>query len=96
MKLLSIAIFLISAVCAANTDQWDNFDWDKVVPVHELIPGFWNDKDPALRHKSPYHGSRVSGGAIAIPHQFPYQAAIVVALPTGSGLCGGSVISNVG
>lgn len=95
MKLLLIAFIVISAVFASpKIDPWNNIDWDKVVPVQDL-PGFWDNRDPALRPKSPSHGSRVVGGSVAIPHQFPYQAAVLVALPTGTGLCGGSVISNV-
>ena len=33
--------------------EYDNIDWEKVVPVEDL-PGFWDDKDPILvpeKHK---------------------------------------------
>ncbi|XP_055534400.1 brachyurin-like [Wyeomyia smithii] len=40
-------------------------------------------------------GSKIAGGSLASQQQFPYQAAIMVNFPDGSGtLCGGSIIST--
>ncbi|KAK9738389.1 Trypsin [Popillia japonica] len=38
--------------------------------------------------------SRIVGGADSIPNEFPYQAALFLELETGTGFCGGSVISE--
>ncbi|EAT40039.1 AAEL008217-PA, partial [Aedes aegypti] len=37
---------------------------------------------------------RVTNGREATPGQFPYQVALVISFNQGSGLCGGSIISN--
>lgn len=40
-------------------------------------------------------GSKISSGSIALTQQFPYQAAILINFPDGSGtLCGGTIISS--
>ncbi|XP_058457025.1 uncharacterized protein LOC131434371 [Malaya genurostris] len=42
----------------------------------------------------PGGGSKIAGGSIANQQQFPYQAAILINFPDGSGtLCGGSIVS---
>ena len=94
MKLLVAVLFAVCALAAA--DEWDNIDWDKVVPVEDL-PGFWDDKDPILK---PIEGSnrngRIVGGAQAAAHQFPFQVAVLTTFGGGgTGLCGGSVIGPV-
>ena len=93
MKLFVAILFAVCALAAA--DEWDNIDWDKVVPVEDL-PGFWDDKDPILRptEESKRNG-RIVGGELASPHQFPYQVALLTTFGGGTGLCGGSVIGPV-
>lgn len=93
MKLLSLITLAILA-SLATADQWDNIDWNKVVPVEDL-PGFWDNKSPFVKSKYASKGGRVVGGNIAAPHQFPYQAAILLNFAEGVALCGGSVISSV-
>ena len=94
MKVTVAILFTVLAV-SANADMWDNIDWDKVVPVQDM-PGFWDGRDIkpmniALRGRT----SRIVGGEIATPHQFPYQIALLTSFTAGTGLCGGSIISPV-
>lgn len=80
-------------------------DLDNIRPIHESA--YWRETHPALASvlttgESLYKAvggkvrfeSRVTGGAISSPNQFPYQAALVISLPTEQSFCGGSLIST--
>lgn len=95
MKLFVAILFAVCALAAASEfPEYDNIDWDKVVPVQDM-PGFWDDKDAALIPDKSLASGRIVGGAIATPHQFPFQVALLVTFGGGQGLCGGSVIGAV-
>ncbi|XP_021695509.1 brachyurin [Aedes aegypti] len=83
------AVFLIALVTVAA-----DIDWTKVRPIEDF-DHYWT-RLPAelqfLRNSVP--SARVTNGREAIPGQFPYQVALVISFNQGSGLCGGSIISN--
>lgn len=96
LSLLS-ALLLINYGCG--------LDLDTIRPIHESK--YWRDTHPALgklldSSELAYRtiggkvnaASRVTGGAIATSNQFPYQAALVITLPSEQSFCGGSLISN--
>jgi len=97
MKLIVVALFALFAVAAAEVDwdqYWDNLDWSTVVPVEEL-PGFWAGREiqPVGQPEAPSSG-RIVGGAIVTPNSIQFQAGLLMAFGGGTGLCGGSIISN--
>jgi secreted trypsin-like serine protease len=94
MKLTALAFITLFAVAAAEVD-WENIDWSTVVPVQDM-PGFWDGRDIRPVH---YPGDmtrtgRIVGGEIVTPHTHPYQAGLLISFGGGTGLCGGTVISN--
>ena len=93
MKLI-VAVFALLAVSAFAEDNYDNIDWSKVVPVTQL-PGFWDGRDfgPAY-YPGATRGSRIVGGNIVTPHSHPYQAGLLINFGGGTGLCGGSLVSQ--
>jgi secreted trypsin-like serine protease len=95
MKLIVVALLSLAAVASAEFD-WDNLDWSTVVPVEDL-PGFWEGRDPAIyqaKRTDETPSGRIVGGAVVAPNSIPFQAGLLMAFGGGTGLCGGSVISN--
>lgn len=93
MKLLVAAIFAVLAISAQADYESFDIDWSKVVPVTEL-PGFWKGRliRPFSSEQINRNG-RIVGGQIVTPHAHPYQAGLLMNFGTGTGLCGGSIIS---
>lgn len=92
MKLFVVAIFGFLVASAAA----DNFiDWSTVVPVAEL-PGFWDGREfkPTFYPEDVTRTSRIVGGTVVTPHTHPYQAGLLITFIAGTGLCGGSLLSN--
>lgn len=99
LRLSSILLFL-------SILNWGlGLDLDTIRPIHESL--YWRRTHPALdkwfsASESAYKAvgakvnlaPRVTGGQIAMSNQFPYQAALVITLPTEQSFCGGSLISN--
>uniref|UniRef100_A0A4Y0BJH9 Peptidase S1 domain-containing protein n=1 Tax=Anopheles funestus TaxID=62324 RepID=A0A4Y0BJH9_ANOFN len=83
-------VLLVALFAAANAD----IDWSKVRPIEEF-DHYWARLPKELqiyRYATPPH--RVVNGQEATPGQFPYQIALLSNFPTGTGLCGGSVLTN--
>uniref|UniRef100_A0A4Y0BGC3 Peptidase S1 domain-containing protein n=1 Tax=Anopheles funestus TaxID=62324 RepID=A0A4Y0BGC3_ANOFN len=83
-------VLLVALFAAANAD----IDWSKVRPIEEF-DHYWTRLPKELqiyRHAIPSH--RIVNGQEATPGQFPYQIALLSNFPTGTGLCGGSVLTN--
>ncbi|XP_049299573.1 brachyurin-like [Anopheles funestus] len=83
-------VLLVALFAAANAD----IDWSKVRPIEEF-DHYWARLPQELqiyRHAIPSH--RIVNGQEATPGQFPYQIALLSNFPTGTGLCGGSVLTN--
>jgi secreted trypsin-like serine protease len=91
MKFLVLLIAFVAAAAAENIEV----DWSMVKPIREM-PGFWDNKPAILqaRGKSYIRDRRIVNGEIATPHQFPYQAGLLMSFPTGTGLCGGAFIGG--
>jgi chymotrypsin len=97
MKTFLIFAFAVVAA-SANVD----LDWKNARPI-EHYPKFWDDKPAALRPPQSFFEKvererivgRIVGGNIATPHQFPYQAGLLLFIPSlgGNALCGGSLVS---
>ncbi|CRK90893.1 CLUMA_CG004582, isoform A [Clunio marinus] len=98
MKLLFAFLFAFVAVSVhadvESEEFWANLDMSTVVPVED-IPGFWEGRDEALLPGvANTRTGRIVGGQEASPGAHPYQAAVLMRFGGGTGLCGGSVISN--
>ncbi|KFB47109.1 AGAP006674-PA-like protein [Anopheles sinensis] len=91
MKFASALV--IAGLLAVGAAEWIDIDWSQVKPIDEF-DHYWA-RLPAevqyLRHARP---ARIVGGAEALPGQFPYQIALLSTFATGTGLCGGTVITN--
>uniref|UniRef100_A0A182QHD0 Peptidase S1 domain-containing protein n=1 Tax=Anopheles farauti TaxID=69004 RepID=A0A182QHD0_9DIPT len=87
-----VALFFTLAVAASA--EWIDIDWSQVKPIDEF-DHYWQ-RLPAelqfLRHARPT--GRIVNGEEAVPGQFPYQIALLSTFAAGSGLCGGTVITN--
>uniref|UniRef100_A0A182JBJ0 Uncharacterized protein n=1 Tax=Anopheles atroparvus TaxID=41427 RepID=A0A182JBJ0_ANOAO len=90
-SLFVVALFALVAVGAA---EWIDIDWSQVKPIDQF-DHYWT-RLPAelqiLRQARP--SGRIVNGEEAVPGQFPYQIALLSTFAAGSGLCGGSVITN--
>ncbi|XP_053674475.1 transmembrane protease serine 9-like [Anopheles nili] len=91
----TLSVLALLAVCLVASAEWIDIDWSQVKPIDEF-DHYWQ-RLPAelqiLRHARPAH--RIVNGVEALPGQFPYQIALLSTfVGGGSGLCGGSVITN--
>uniref|UniRef100_T1DPJ9 Putative trypsin-like serine protease n=1 Tax=Anopheles aquasalis TaxID=42839 RepID=T1DPJ9_ANOAQ len=85
---------LLVALFAVASAEWIDIDWSKVRPIEEF-DHYWARLPASMqiyRDIQPSH--RIVGGQEATPGQFPYQIALLSNFPTGTGLCGGSVLTN--
>ncbi|XP_053685274.1 brachyurin-like [Sabethes cyaneus] len=87
-------VLLVIAALAVASAEWIEIDWSQVKPIEEFdhywarIPQEWQ----FLRKLTP--SRRVTNGQEATPGQFPYQIALLSTFAGGTGLCGGSVLTN--
>ncbi|KAG5673913.1 hypothetical protein PVAND_003914 [Polypedilum vanderplanki] len=85
-----VALFLTIFVAFATAEIDNQVDWSNVSPIFQLIKQRLDErKNEPLQPPN----RRIVNGQEAEPHQFPYQIALLIQSPTGTGLCGGSVIS---
>ena len=94
MKLFFVALFSSWALLAfADEENW-NVDWSKVVPIID-IPGFWDGREikPIVYPVDQSRTGRIVGGEVVVPGTHPYQAGLLISLPGGTGLCGGSIVA---
>ncbi|XP_053687920.1 brachyurin-like [Sabethes cyaneus] len=87
-------VLLVIAALAVASAEWIEIDWSQVKPIEEFdhywarIPQEWQ----FLRKLTP--SRRVTNGQEATPGQFPYQIALLSTFAGGTGLCGGTVLTN--
>jgi secreted trypsin-like serine protease len=96
MKLLILALLAIgaSAVEDFNAPEYAPFDDSLIVPVEDL-PGFWEGRELPKEIFTPNpRSARIVGGVEVAPNSHPYQVALHMNFGTGTGLCGGSVLST--
>jgi secreted trypsin-like serine protease len=95
MKLFILALLAVGAFAVENFDgpEWAPIDASTVVPVQDM-PGFWEGKDfPEAFTRPNTKDRKIVGGREAAPNSIPWQVALHIQFPTGTGLCGGSVLS---
>ncbi|MGL5405334.1 MAG: S1 family serine peptidase, partial [Propionibacteriaceae bacterium] len=97
MKLIVAVVFAFLAVSAFAEEEpeWVEIDWSSVVPMTEL-PGFWDGRDiaPSSYPVAQDRTGRIVGGAVVTPNSHPHQAGLLMTTTRGTGLCGGSLITN--
>ncbi|XP_055534402.1 brachyurin-like [Wyeomyia smithii] len=87
-------VLLVFAALAVVSAEWIEIDWSQVKPIEEFdhywarIPQEWQ----FLRKLTPTR--RITNGQEATAGQFPYQIALLSTFAGGTGLCGGSVLTN--
>ncbi|XP_035918114.1 brachyurin-like [Anopheles stephensi] len=85
---------LLVGLLAVASAEWIDIDWSTVRPIEEF-DHYWA-RLPAdmqkYRQMLPSH--RIVNGQEATPGQFPYQIALLSEFLTGTGLCGGTVLTN--
>ncbi|XP_058836024.1 brachyurin-like [Topomyia yanbarensis] len=88
-----LVLLLVGALAVASA-EWIDIDWSQVKPIEEFdhywarLPAEWQ----FLRKLTPER--RITNGQEATPGQFPYQIALLSTFAGGTGLCGGSVLTN--
>ncbi|XP_058121177.1 brachyurin-like [Anopheles ziemanni] len=90
MKAFALLVGLLAVASAKSID----IDWSNVRPIEEF-DHYWARLPAELqvyRHMRP--SARVTNGQEATPGQFPYQIALLSEFGGGTGLCGGSVLTN--
>lgn len=84
-------VFVFAFAVLATSAYAENLDWTNAKPI-EYYREAWANKPAELQPPSEffdsYRGQRIVGGSIAQPHQFPYQASLLIHMP----LLGGWVI----
>jgi len=85
MNILTFVALLLLAV-AANSKE--TREWSSLKSLAPKLPPYL-----FVRGNLPA-GSRITGGQEAVPHQFPYQAGIIIETASGSAFCGGSLLSD--
>uniref|UniRef100_A0A8W7PWC6 Peptidase S1 domain-containing protein n=1 Tax=Anopheles coluzzii TaxID=1518534 RepID=A0A8W7PWC6_ANOCL len=91
MRTFLIAVSLLATLVSAN---WIEIDWRKVRSIEDF-DHYW-DRLPTemkiYRQRRPFQ--RITNGQEATPGQFPYQIILLSDFPTGTALCGGSVLTR--
>jgi secreted trypsin-like serine protease len=95
MKLIVGVLFAFLAISAFAEEEaeWVEIDWANVVPMTEL-PGFWDGREIKMIPDVNVRAGRIVGGTVAAPNSVPFQAGLLMTTTRGTGLCGGSAISN--
>uniref|UniRef100_A0A2C9GV75 Peptidase S1 domain-containing protein n=1 Tax=Anopheles dirus TaxID=7168 RepID=A0A2C9GV75_9DIPT len=82
------------AVCALTGADQVDIDWSRVKPIDEF-DHYWSRLPQEWQvYRTAQPNRRIVNGVEALPGQFPYQIALISDFGTGSGLCGGTVITN--
>uniref|UniRef100_A0AAG5D651 Peptidase S1 domain-containing protein n=1 Tax=Anopheles atroparvus TaxID=41427 RepID=A0AAG5D651_ANOAO len=90
MKSFVLLVGLLAVVSA----EWIEIDWSKVRPIEEF-DHYWARLPAELQiYRNLKPSARITNGFEATPGQFPYQIALLSNFGAGTGLCGGSVLTN--
>ncbi|XP_049540826.1 brachyurin-like [Anopheles darlingi] len=85
---------LLVALFAVASAEWIDIDWSKVRPIEEF-DHYWARLPAEMQvYRNAVASHRIVGGQEATPGQFPYQIALLSEFGAGTGLCGGSVLTN--
>nr|XP_019563852.2 brachyurin-like [Aedes albopictus] len=90
MKTLVLLVGLLAVASA----EWIEIDWSQVRPIEEF-DHYWARLPAELQYlRQLLPERRITNGAQATPGQFPYQIALLSTFSAGTGLCGGTVLTN--
>ncbi|EAT40033.1 AAEL008208-PA [Aedes aegypti] len=90
MKTLVLLVGLLAVASA----EWIEIDWSQVRPIEEF-DHYWARLPAELQYlRQLLPERRITNGQQATPGQFPYQIALLSTFSAGTGLCGGSVLTN--
>ncbi|XP_039442605.1 brachyurin-like [Culex pipiens pallens] len=82
------------AVLALASAEWIDIDWSQVRPIEDF-DHYWARLPAKLQYlRKLQPDRRVTFGQEATPGQFPYQAVVLISVPGGTALCGGSILSK--
>ncbi|XP_058054515.1 brachyurin-like [Anopheles bellator] len=90
---MKTCVFLVALFAVASA-EWIDIDWSQVRPIEDF-DHYWARLPPEMqiyRYLKP--SPRITNGFEATPGQFPHQIALLSEFNTGTGLCGGSVLTN--
>ncbi|XP_047028625.1 collagenase-like [Helicoverpa zea] len=97
MKLLAVTLLAFAAVVSArNIDLEDMIDLEDITAYdyHNKI-GIPLAKEIRLaEEEAERNASRIVGGSTASLGQFPYQAGLIIDMPNGESVCGGSLLNQ--
>ncbi|XP_001843395.2 brachyurin [Culex quinquefasciatus] len=87
-------LVLLVAVLAVASAEWIEIDWSQVRPIEDF-DHYWARLPAELQYLRKLQPERrITNGQEATPGQFPYQIALLSTFGGGTGLCGGSVLTN--
>ncbi|EAT40034.1 AAEL008207-PA [Aedes aegypti] len=90
MKILVLLVGLLAVASA----EWIEIDWSQVRPIEEF-DHYWARLPAELQYlRQLLPERRITNGQQATPGQFPYQIALLSTFAAGTGLCGGTVLTN--
>ncbi|XP_035914403.1 collagenase-like [Anopheles stephensi] len=92
LALLLCGAFAIAQSALDGTDV----DWSKVRSIDEF-DHYWARLPPELqlyRNSEPAPATRIANGFLSTPGQFPYHVVMLAEFTLGTGLCGGTVLTN--
>uniref|UniRef100_A0AAG5D413 Peptidase S1 domain-containing protein n=1 Tax=Anopheles atroparvus TaxID=41427 RepID=A0AAG5D413_ANOAO len=90
MKSFALLVVLLAVASA----EWIDIDWSQVRPIEEF-DHYWARLPAELQiYRNVRPSGRITNGQVATPGQFPYQIALLSQFGAGTGLCGGSVLTN--
>ncbi|XP_062549410.1 brachyurin-like [Armigeres subalbatus] len=90
---MKILVLLIGALAVASA-EWIEIDWSQVRPIEEF-DHYWARLPAELQYlRKMMPETRITNGQQATPGQFPYQIALLSTFSAGTGLCGGTVLTN--
>uniref|UniRef100_A0A182TAL9 Peptidase S1 domain-containing protein n=1 Tax=Anopheles maculatus TaxID=74869 RepID=A0A182TAL9_9DIPT len=97
-KISVLVVLLLGSSLAIEQSALDgtDVDWSKVRSIDEF-DHYWARLPPELqlyRNSEPGPASRIANGFLATPGQFPYHVVLLAEFTLGTGLCGGTVLTN--
>ncbi|KAG6450194.1 hypothetical protein O3G_MSEX006451 [Manduca sexta] len=95
MKLAVLALLALVAVATGRSIDYE--DGLEAVTAYGYLEIYGIPRAKEVREAEEAElagGSRIAGGSAASLGQIPYQAGIVIHLPRGQAICGGSLLTN--
>nr|AAF71520.1 HzC21 chymotrypsinogen [Helicoverpa zea] len=97
MKFLAVTLLALAAVTSArnvNLEDVIDLEDNSAYDYHRAIGGPLADKIRLAEQEADRNPSRIVGGSNANLGQFPYQAGLIVNMPSWHSACGGSLLNS--